>query len=121
MSHVRNRVPALRFASAGMALRGRGKFFVSKRFGDPYGPPTIEFGLWGRHSLHQSLPDKNLFHGVIPDGEADPGSFSPCVHLRNGVPALRFAPAGMTVVLVRFLSRSALVTLLVTQPLPQLF
>ena len=41
-------------------------------------------------------------NAVIPDGEADPGSFSPYVHLRNGVPALRFASAGMTVVLVRF-------------------
>ena len=39
-------------------------------------------------------------------------------HVRNRVPAMRFAPAGMTVVLVRFLSRSALVPILVTQPQP---
>ncbi|WP_232780835.1 hypothetical protein, partial [Aquidulcibacter paucihalophilus] len=52
-------------------------------------PPTSEFGLWGWQGLHQSLPDKDLFHGVIPDGAADPG---PCAAQAQGGPrsALRF-------------------------------
>ena len=71
-----------------------GLLFIWTRFGDPSGhptasssvigrfvasnrPSTIEPGLWGRHSLHQSLPDKNLFHGVIPDGASRSGIIFP--------------------------------------------
>ena len=40
-------------------------------------PQTIEFGLWCWQGLHQSLPDKDLFHGVIPDGASRSGIIFP--------------------------------------------
>ena len=50
-----------------------------------YRPPTIEVGLWGRHSLHQSLPDEEELHRVAT-----------LFRKVAEVPALHFVPAGMT-------------------------